>query len=227
MAYPTRIFRRKQMRSIRLLSLIVASLVVTNPGQAMSDVSVGVSISDGELKGFYLAVGDFYEAPHKEVIALKGKNIPDDEIPVVYFLARRAHVAPAAIIKLRLGGSSWMEISLHFGLAADIYHVSVEGSHGPPYGKALGHFKKHKKKDWHTIRLSDRDIVNLVNLQFVSAHYGYSPDEVIKQRGSGKSFIRIGHEIEKRRTLSKAPAERKKKFGRGKSPSKGKKKSDR
>lgn len=214
------------MRSIRLLSLLVACLVVSNPSQVVSDVSVGVSISDGELKGFHLAVGEFYEAPHKEILALRAMDIPDDELPVVYFLARRAHVAPAVIIKLRLGGTSWMEIGLHFGLAADIFHVPVEGSPGPPYGKAFGHFKKHKKKDWHTIRLSDNDIVNLVNLQFVSQHYGFSPDEVIKQRGSGKSFVRISHELVKRHTLSKAPAERKKKSGKGKNPSKGKGKSD-
>jgi hypothetical protein len=212
------------MRSLLSISLLAGCIVVAHPGPARSDVSVGVSITDGSLSGFHLAIGEFYEAPHKEVVVLQEKNVSDDELPVVYFLARRAQVSPLAILKLRLGGSSWMEISLHLGLSADMYYVPVEGSPGPPYGKALGHFKKHKKSKWNTIRLSDVDIVNLVNLQFVSQHYGYSPTEVIKQRGAGKSFRHISHGIEKSRTLSKVSAKPTNKGlkHKAKSPSKGK-----
>jgi len=70
---------------------------------------------------------------------------------------------------------------------------------GPPYGKAYGHFKNKPKKEWKTIVLSDGDVVNLVNLKFVSEHYGRPPQEVIRLRASGKQFVTIYEEVKKER----------------------------
>jgi hypothetical protein len=49
---------------------------------------------------------------------IKEKHIPDEELPVVLFIAGRAHVAPATVIDLRLSGKTWMDISPYFGLSA-------------------------------------------------------------------------------------------------------------
>jgi len=184
---------------IVLVFLALAWLSLSSPAEAMgAEVNVGVSIGEKGLKGFYLAVGEYYRVPEREVIVIKQRRIPDEEIPVVFFIAARARVSPAAIIDLRLGGRTWMEIAFHFGLRPDIFYVPVTGEvKGPPYGKAYGHFKNRPKKESGKIMLRDDDVINLVNLKFISEHYGYKPEEVIKMRSEGKNFVAINEEIKR------------------------------
>jgi hypothetical protein len=153
-------------------------------------------------------------------------KIPDDEMPIVFFLANRASVNPDVIVKMRLGGKSWMDITLHYGLTAEVFYVPVKSNPGPPYGKAYGHFKNRNKADWKSIRLSDTDILNFVNLRFMSNHYGYTPDEVIKLRASGGSFVDINAKIKKNKAQKKAAkkAVAQKSNDKTKGKSKGKKK---
>ena len=147
------------------------------------------------MRGFYLAVGEHYGVPEREVVVVHERKIPDEELPVVYFIARRAHVSPETVIRLRLRGRSWMDISAHFGLAADVFYVPLKRDPGPPYGKAYGHFKKgkHRKK----IVLSDEDIVNLINLRFISEYYGCAPEDVVRMRSEGRSFVEINQHVKK------------------------------
>ena len=185
------------MRRIKIL--YIAGLVITWAFAApcLADVSFGLSVGEEGLRSFYLAIGEHYQVPEKQIVAAREKKIPDEEMPVVFFLARRADIDPSLIIKMRLGGKSWMDICLHFGLTAEVFYVPLKGNPGPPYGKAYGHYKKHKKDQWREIRLTDVDIVNLVNLRFISNHYGCPPDEIIKLRGSGSSFADINAKMKK------------------------------
>jgi hypothetical protein len=96
---------------------------------------------------------------------------------------------------LRLSGRSWMDITLHFGLGPDIYYIPVKEVYGPPYGRAYGHYKNKHRKDWRKIRLIDSEVVDLVNLRFMSEHYGRPPEDVMRMRSSGKSFIVINDEF--------------------------------
>jgi hypothetical protein len=88
-----------------------------------------------------------------------------------------------------------MEITTDFGLNAGIFYVPVTSDPGPPYGKAYGHFRNRDRKDWGHIWLSDDDVVNFVNLRFISEQYNYSPDEVIKMRQNGDGFVDINAKV--------------------------------
>lgn len=160
-------------------------------------VNMGVSISDGQLKSFYLAVGDYFNMPQRAVTVIREKHIPDQELPVVLFICRRAGVRPAAVIELRQAGKSWMDITLHFGLSPEIYYVPVKVDPGPPYGHAYGYFKKHPRQEWKTIRLDDDDIVNMVNLRFISDHYRLAPEEVVKLRSGQPNFVVVNDQAYK------------------------------
>lgn len=106
--------------------LIVLTLMFLFPvSNSEATVDLGISIGDEGLRGFYLAVGDYYRVPEREVIIIKERHIPDEEIPVVFFIAQRAHVRPATIIDLRLRGKTWMDITLHFGLSPGIFYVPL------------------------------------------------------------------------------------------------------
>ncbi len=190
-------------------ALLALSLLLLWPGgqQCRADLDVGLSIGDGGIKGFYLAIGEHYRVPEKQIVVVREKKIPDEELPVLFFLSQRAGVAPDVIIKLRLGGKSWMEISTHFGLTAEIFYVPIKHTPGPPYGKAYGHFKKKKREQWGTIVLTDTEVVDFVNLRFISEHYGWSADDVIKMREKGRSFVAINAEVKENKRQQKKQAD--------------------
>jgi len=164
---------------------------------AFGDVNIGITADEDGVKEFHLAIGDFYKSSDKQVAAITKYGINDEELAVVFFLAEQSNVSPKAIIDLRLGAKSWFDISLHFGLKPEIYFIDIHEVSRPPYGKALGHFKKKPKSQWNEIRLADDDIINLVNLKFLSKYYNLSPDEIIKMRSNGESFTKINFKVKK------------------------------
>ena len=190
---------------IRYSSLLIATVValagVASTGQA--GVQVSVSADQDGVKSFYLAIGEQYRVPEREVVVVRERRIPDDELPVVFFLARHAEVQPDVIVTMRLGGQSWMDIALHYHLSPEIFYVNFDRDPGPPYGRAWGHFKKHKRSEWKEIRLEDDDIVNLVDLKFVSERYGCTPIEVVKMRERESSFVVIHREVKAEKEHSK------------------------
>lgn len=180
--------------TIALLTLAVLSF--TAPlAHSDSRMNIGASFSNGDMNSFYFALGDYYRVPEREVMFIRERRIPDYDIPVVLFISQRARIAPGAIMDLRLAGRSWMDITLHFGLGPDIYYVPVRKVYGPPYGHAYGHYKNKERKDWHKIRLNDHEVADMVNLRFMSEHYGRPPEEVMRLRSGGKSFAGINDEF--------------------------------
>jgi hypothetical protein len=183
-------FKEDTMKKIIILFIALMFLVPAAPASAQN-VSTGISISNGELRSFYLAIGDYYRVPESRVVYVKDHyRFPDEELPVVFFLASRAHVDPQVIIDLRIRQRmSWLNITFHYGLTPEIYYVPVQRV-GPPYGNAYGHYKKHKK-DYKKVVLADADVVNLVNLRFMSEYHGVAAEVVMDQRGKGERFVVI------------------------------------
>ena len=176
------------MKKIIVLFAVLIGLASAASVSAQN-VSTGISIADGELRSFYFAIGDYYRVPESRVVYVRQHyRIPDEEVPVVFFLASRAHVDPSVIIDLRLRQRmSWLNITLHYGLTPEIYYVPVQRV-GPPYGKAYGYYKKHGK-DYKKVRLADADVVNLVNLRFISEYHGVAAEVVMDRRGRGERFV--------------------------------------
>lgn len=160
-----------------------------------SSFDIGISGSDGKIEGFSLSVGEYYRVPQQEIVVVE-RRIPHDEMSVVYYLARKGHRDAGFIIDLRLRGLSWWDITLRLGLDPKIiYVVKTQRHYGPPYGKAYGYDKKH--------RLHDREIIDLVNVRFLSDYHRISVDEVIERRRGGEGYNRIdehyrGHKKEHR-----------------------------
>ena len=88
-----------------------------------------------------------------------------------------------------------LDITLHYGLTPEIYYVPVTRV-GPPYGNAYGHYKKYKN-DYRRVVLVDNDVVNLVNLRFMSEYHGIPPETVMDRRGRGEAFFVMNDEFRK------------------------------
>jgi hypothetical protein len=172
-------------RSIVVMALTLGGVIAARGADAQTAYSVSASIGN-----FHVAVSNYYHVPEREVIVVRERRIPDDELPVVFFIAQRARVPVARIVDMRLRGASWWDISVRFGLGADVYYVPVAVRSGPPYGRAYGHYKKPRKQ-WDTIALTDADMVNLVQLRFISEHYHIAPERVVEMRERNADFVSI------------------------------------
>ncbi len=158
------------------------------------NVSAGISIASGN-NSFYFAIGDYYHIPHSRVVYVRDHyRIRDEELPVIFFVASRAHVDPQVVIDLRMRRRmSWLDITFHYGLTPEIYYVPVTHV-GPPYGNAYGYYKKHKD-DYRRVVLADADVVNLVNLRFMSDYHSIAPEVVMDRRGRGEKFFVMNDEF--------------------------------
>ena len=176
--------------------VLVASLVTLAPSigadRAFAQTAFSVSAQIGD---FHVAVANYYQVPEREVIVIRERRIPDDEIPVALFIARHAGVPWTRVVDMRLHGTSWWDISVRLGVSPDVYYVPVAVVSGPPYGRALGHYKNKHRKQWSTIVLSDADVVNLVELRFLSEHYHVAPERIIELRGKDRDFVAINYEV--------------------------------
>jgi hypothetical protein len=184
------------MRKSTFTIVLASSLVTLAPSlgadRAFAQTAFSVSAHIGD---FHVAVANYYQVPEREVIVIRERRIPDDEIPVALFIARHAGVPWGRVVDMRLRGDSWWNISVRLGVQPDVYYIPVAVAPGPPYGRALGHYKNKHRKQWSTIVLTDADVVNLVELRFLSEHYHVAPERIIELRGKNRDFVAINSEV--------------------------------
>jgi len=197
------------MRKIFVTAVAIAVLALAIPALVQADVRMGASVGDQGLNNFYLSVGAYNNVQQQDVVAVRQQGIPDEELPVVFFMASKAGVSTREIVRLRLKHWGWMKIAAKYNLDPSTFYVPVNGEvTGGIYGKTYRNFNGKPQKKWKKIKLSDEDVVNFVNLRFVSEHHGYTPEQVIKMREDGKNFVTINNDI----TVEKTKHQKKKWF---------------
>jgi hypothetical protein len=184
------------MKNKIVIAVLTAVVVFLAVPAARAEFAMGVSGDSEGLNNFYIAVGDYNRIPEREVVVVRQQGIPDEELPVVFFLAAHARVPYTEIVRLRLNRWTWMKIALKYRLDPGIFYMPVnETVSRPPYGRAYGYYMKWPKHKWKNIRLDDKDIINCVNLRFMSEHYGHDPVQVIRMREQGRNFVVINREV--------------------------------
>ena len=181
-------------------AVVILTVLTALAGSSIraAQVDLGISVADGRLRSFYIAVGDHYRVAPRVVVDYRTRyRLIDEELPLVFFLAARAHVSPQAVIELRLGRLSWLDVALRLRLSPDIFFLSLGTERiGPPYGNAYGYYwKRGRAGDWRGLALTDREVIDLVNLRFMSEYHGLGPDAIVAMRGRHRSFIAVHDEI--------------------------------
>jgi hypothetical protein len=179
--------REVSMKKAFIIQIAVLFLIFEAIASAQN-MSAEVSIGDGR-NSFSFAISNHYHAPHSRVVYIRDHyRVHDEELPVVFFLASRVHADPQVIIDLRMRQRmSWLDITFHYGLTPEIYYVPVTRV-SPPYGNAYGYYKKHKN-NYKSVALVDADVVNLVNLRFMSDYHSVAPELIMDRRGKGEKFV--------------------------------------
>ncbi len=177
----------KRTMPIALLALWGLS-VGTIP--AFAGVQVGLSVDRQGVSGFTLAIGDYYRVPQEQITLVRNYRIPDEELAVVFFISQRGHVTPERVIKARRAGKTWAQVAYQFGVGPEAFYVVSTRVDGP-FGRAYGLYGKTPKDRWNSIQLHDADIVNFVNLRFLSDRNQCRPETIVQMRGAGYGFARI------------------------------------
>jgi len=176
------------MSTARLVTLTAVILVLTgvSPAVAGLDIDFGANVKIDDDTDLFFSVSSRYFDRERCVVETWGARYSSDDVAVAFFLARYGDRSPDYVFSLRRKGLSWWEISVRLGVPVDVWFVPVQRDPGPPYGKAYGHWKKHKKKNHETIVLTDVDLRNLVAVKMVHEYYGVSVEVAMEWRSSGR-----------------------------------------
>jgi hypothetical protein len=183
--------------------LIFAALGLSTLSRA-AQVEARADFSGDGLRSFYFAIGNYYQVPERQVVLVRDRVLPPDEVPVTFYVAQRARVNPTDVVDLRRRGVSWADIALHFHMAPDIYYFPD----GPQYGKAYGYWKKYPPLDV--------EVIDAVNVHFLSEYHHVAPDLVRTERSRRANYAVIAGDLEKKSDKSEDHREHEKDdHGRG------------
>ena len=156
-------------------------------------------LGSGVREAYFRAVGEHFEVPLQEVKILADWGLTSDEVPVALFLARQTGVSPDALIGLRRGGRSWIDVTVRVGLGARAFHISLP--EGEPLGlltRAYDQFKSRSVGDWDGIQLEDPEVIALVNIRVLSEQLGVPTIRVLRSLEEAGSFT-AGYVLLRRR----------------------------
>jgi hypothetical protein len=170
----------------KLPVLLVNAMLGLSTVSANAQVQAGAVFSGDGLRNFYFAIGNYYQVPEREVVVVRERALPPDEVPVVFYAARQCHVQPTVIVDLRRRGMTWADIAIRFHQTPDIYYFRG----GPPYGKAYGYWRNHPPRDV--------EVIEAVNTHFLSEYHGVTPDAVRAERSRGANYVVVAQNFEAR-----------------------------
>ncbi|HEV8334855.1 MAG TPA: hypothetical protein VGR67_00355 [Candidatus Polarisedimenticolia bacterium] len=149
------------------------------------DVSMGMNVNEDTR--IFLNVSNEVWRPAMPVTVIERMRYPEDDFPVIAFLAFHTHRDPGAILSLRNEGYPWNEVFFRLNVSPSVLFVGMDRDPGPPYGNAWGYWKKNSRPGtYRRVRFADRDVVGLVKVQTAARHFGASPFAVIDAQRQGK-----------------------------------------
>ncbi|MFN0057937.1 MAG: hypothetical protein ACKVX7_05705 [Planctomycetota bacterium] len=223
----------KHLGVCALTTALVLLGVAVPAVRADGDVSFGAGVVIGDDQSVYLAVTARYFNCDARHVADCSQRVSDpDDLAVLLFLSNRCGKSCDALLALRFEGLSWFDISLRFGLARDIWFVPVKCDPRPPYGKAYGHWKKHRQDPKYVFVLDDAEVRNLLAVRMAHEYYGVSIEIAMESRAAGGDLrTLLAREYRKRHGKGDKPAGKRSdkdgdsSKGHGKNSGKGKEKS--
>jgi hypothetical protein len=169
------------------LGAVLLILTATPLVHAAVSVDVAMGMNVNEDTRIFLNVSNQVWRPAMPVTVIERMRYPEDDFPVVAFLAYHTHRDPGAILSLRYEGYPWAEVLFRLNVSPSVLFVGMDRDPGPPYGNAWGYWKKNSRPGMHRrVRFSDRDVVGLVKVQTAARHFGASPFAVIDAQRQGK-----------------------------------------
>jgi hypothetical protein len=172
--------RRPGARTLATLVLAIGAATAPVRASVFDDATLDLGLSDDARIFLNVTNDHFGPAPQVAVDLLRRCRVPEDDFPVVAYLARVSKRPPETILRLRLDYLSWSDIMERLTIPTSVLFTGLDRDPGPPYGKAWGYWRKHPRET--SLRFRDRDVVELVKLQVGSRSQRVSPYTIASAR---------------------------------------------
>lgn len=173
--------------------LLLGVSLAAVPAAAGVDIDFGAAVPVGDDGALFLSISSrHFGHDRAQVEDWSRRMYPDpDDLAVALFLSRRCDRDPSFAFSLRREGLGWFEIANRCGVPVDAFFVPLERDPGPPYGKAYGHWRKHRQDRRHVIVLDDDDVRRLVSARMLHEYYGVPIETAMAWRASGRDVREV------------------------------------
>jgi len=180
----------KVLHCVGSIVFAVLALAVVAPASAGVDVDFGVAARIDDRTDLYFSISSRYFGRDQDTVTTWGARYHDpDDLAVVLFISKHSGKSLDELYALRQQrGLTWWEISVRYGVTPEIWFVPVQRDPGPPYGKAYGHWKNHKRDRKANVVLTDADLRNLIAVRMVHEYYGVPVDVAMEWRSGGRDL---------------------------------------
>ena len=162
------------------LILLLGASAVPVRAAVFNDATRDLGLSD-DARIFLNVTNDYFAPPPAVAVELlRNSPVPEDDFPVILYLARASKRPPQEILRQRADYPSWSDIMDRSNISPSVLFAGIDRDPGPPYGKAWGYWRKHPRDE--RTRFRDRDVVELVKLQVASRSQRVSPYAVASVR---------------------------------------------
>lgn len=174
----------------KLTALMLCALV------CLAVSGLATDSEDALLETYQLAVSNYYDVPLESVLDASDAGLPNEELPVLFFITDQTNASSTAILTARLDGQDWATIASDHNLSATDFHVHTnEEDSGARFNRIFHKFKDLTRQEFDRVELEDSDIIDLTNLRFLYRHYNYSQHIIMSQASQGKSFLELNQGI--------------------------------
>jgi hypothetical protein len=157
---------------------------------ACAIMAADASAQDAAHADYFRSVARYFSLPPSEVAILAEWSIEPDEVPVVLFVARRSGVSPEAVVALRDSGQSWASLASRYRVSPSALYVPIRDDvDAGALSRAYGDYRSISVSEWSSIRLTDEEIVGLVNVRVISQVLGLSVERVVSASGTTATWV--------------------------------------
>lgn len=176
-----------------LAGATLVAVLLAGSAIAGVDIDFGATVPVGDDGALFLSISSrYFGRDRAEVEDWSRRWYPDpDDLAVALFLGRHCDRGPDFAFALRRQGVGWFEISNRCGVPADVFFVPVARDPGPPYGKAYGHWRKHRDDRRHRLVLDDDDIRHLVAARMIHEYYGVPIETAMQWRAERRDLRKV------------------------------------
>ena len=139
------------------------------------------------------AVANYFDVSYDKILSYS-TNLATDEVPVACLIAQLSKTSIQNVVDLKKKNDySWCETASRLGMNTANFYVIVTGTiTSTTFAPIFEKFNSTPEQEWRKLRLSDEEVVNLVNLRLIYSHYDYSAYKVMAARDTNPSWVTVG-----------------------------------
>ncbi len=159
-------------------------------------IAIGQTVGEREATDYKNALSQYYAQDIAVVNEMSDNGIALEEIPVILFIAQETELPTNKVVTLYKGGQSWENIVNNNNSDLCIFYFSITSDlNSKVYLPIFNKFKGFNSEAVEPMVLSNKEIFDVVNLQFITKHYDFNVFEIMAMRDYGKSFTRINADV--------------------------------